>query len=131
MWKSASFIVGAIDLLLAIIAGLAAVATALFLPGAREELSTEPEDFWLVLFLMLLSLFAAVSFTLAGWGLVRRHRLKAAAPASWLGCVVFSAVAVLGIAHGEPGSAELAWSSIPALLLLVSAVLLRVGQLES
>lgn len=112
-------------------AGLAAIAVALFLPEARAELSTEPEDFWLALFLMLFSLFAAVTFALAGWGLVRRHRLEAAATASWLGCVIFSGVAVLGIAHGEPGSAELVWASVPALLLLVSAVLLRVGRLES
>src|SRR5690606_4697362 len=112
MWKYASSIVGAIDLLLAMTAGLAVIAVALFLPETRAELSAEPEDLWLALCLMLFSLFAAVAFALAGWGPVRRDRVRAAATASWLGCVVFSGVATLGMAHGGPGSAELVWSSV-------------------
>lgn len=123
-------ILGALTALIGISLLAGAVESLAAMPAALQRVGREPEDFYGLLFLAAVAALFSAATLAVGWILVRRRPLarfspEAAAGVSIAIAAVFIAVAGVGYLSNKSSAVELRFLPIPALVLLVSAYLLR------
>lgn len=122
--------IGWLDMLIGVVfllLGLLAVSSA---PGAFARLDQEPEDFWGLLFLSIACWAVGAVVILVGRTLVRGSSPGWSSPVlvsrlSLLAAVILALTAVVGFWPEDPGSGELRLLVVPAVILMVSHLLLR------
>lgn len=115
-------LVGGVFLLL----GLLALSSA---PGAFARLGQEPEDFWGLVFLSIACSAVGAVVILIGWTLVRgsppRGSPVLVSRLSLLVAVIVALAAAVGFWPDDPASGELRLLVVPAVILVISHLLLR------
>jgi hypothetical protein len=115
--------IGLVILLLALLAASSS-------PGALSRIDQEPEDFWGLISLAIACLVVGASVILVGVSLVWRGSPRWASPLlvsrlSLFAAVFMALIAAVGFWPDDPGSRELRLLLAPAVMLMISHLLLR------
>lgn len=127
--------VGLLDLMIGVGFLLLALLATSGAPGALSRINQEPEDFWGLAFLAITCSAVGLSIIIVGWTLVR-----GAAPRwssrllvsrlSLCAAVIVALIAAVGFWPDDPGSGELRLLVLPAVILMISYLLLRRPQIS-
>lgn len=124
--------IGWIDLLIGVVFLLLGLLAPSSAPGAFASLGQEPEDFWGLVFLSIACSAVGAVVILVGWTLVRgsppRGSPVLVSRLSLLVAVIVALAAAVGFWPDDPGSGELRLLMVPALILMISHLLLRRSQ---
>ena len=122
--------IGIADVVFAVLFLVLAAFAALGVPGALERFGQEREDFILVLILGTLAAAIGGLSLLGGLALIRGRAvgpmsLRVLSSGCTAGAVVLVAISILAFWSGDPSSLEIRHLWLPAVVLGVSAALLR------